>query len=98
MATGTESGAEDDDDYPFLIDWSEVHDPDDDIVDGLALPGRWTQFIAGAKVGKSSLTMFIAIELSEGRDPFDGTPIDPVVVLYCDGEMGRRDLEKLIRD
>ena len=43
------------------------------------------------------LLLWIAIELSEGRDPIDGTPIDPVTVLWCDGEMGRDDLEELIR-
>jgi hypothetical protein len=80
-----------------FIDWSVAHDPVDALVDGFLMPGRWTQNIAGAKDGKSSLSMWVAIELSEGRDPFDATTLDPVSVVYCDGEMGRDDLEDLIR-
>lgn len=89
---------DDDDEFIVpLINWAQVHDPGDDVVEGLAMYGRWTQFVASPKVGKSSLLVFMAIELSEGRDPFDGTPRDPVEFLYCDGEMGRLDLEELIR-
>jgi AAA domain len=96
IAAGERPG-DDDEDIAEVIDWSQVHDPADDVVEGLVMPARWTQFVAGPKAGKSSLTMFMAIELSEGRDPLDGSPIDPVTVLYCDGEMGRDDLEELIR-
>jgi hypothetical protein len=81
-----------------LIDWSVVHDPADDLVERYVMPGRWTQNVVGAKGGKSSWTMWLAVELSEGRDPVDGTPAAPVTVLYCDAEMGRDDLEALIRD
>jgi hypothetical protein len=81
-----------------LIDWSVVHDPADDLIEGYLMPGRWTQNVVGAKGGKSTWTMWLATELSEGRDPIDGTPVVPVTVLYCDAEMGRRDLESLIRD
>ena len=91
--------AEDDDELLLeLIDWSVVHDPADDLVERYIIPGRWTQNVIGAKGGKSSWTMWVAVELSEGRDPVDGTAVDPVSVLYCDGEMGRADLEALIRD
>jgi hypothetical protein len=96
------------DDYQFededdellleLIDWRVTHDPADDLIERYVMPGRWTQNVAPAKAGKSAWTMWCAIELSEGRDPVEGTPVEPVVVLYCDGEMGRMDLEQLIRD
>jgi hypothetical protein len=92
------STASADEDLLELVDWSVVHDPVDDLVDGYVIPGRWTQNVVGAKGGKSSWTMWVAVELSEGRDPIDGTPRVPVTVLYCDGEMGRLDLEQLIRD
>jgi hypothetical protein len=64
----------------------------------LLIPGRWVQFIAGAKGGKSSVVMFMVVELSEGRHPFDQTAQPPVKVLYLDGEMGLRDLRDLIED
>jgi hypothetical protein len=89
---------EHDDGMVPLIDWTEAYDPADDIVERLVIPGRWSQFVAKAKGGKSSLLMFMMIELSAGRDPFDGTRQQPVTVLYCDGEMGRADIEELIRD
>ena len=79
-----------------IIDWSAIHEPVDDLVDGLVIPGRWTQLIAPAKAGKSSLLVFTAIELAEGRSPFDGTATPPVPVVYLDGEMGRTDLQELI--
>jgi hypothetical protein len=87
------------DEEPLLefIDWTVAYAPVDDLVEGYVIPGRWTQNIGSAKDGKSSLTMWIAIELSEGRDPFDGTAVEPVSVIYGDGEMGRLDLEALIR-
>lgn len=91
------NGAGDGEGMVDLVDFAEVHDSADDLVEGLFLPGRWTQMPAAAKAGKSTLLVWITLELSEGRDPFDGTPIEPAVVLYADGEMGRDDLEELIR-
>lgn len=89
----------DDDQQPIeLIDWATIHDHGDEIVPGLLMPGRWTSLAAGAKAGKTTLEMFLTIEISEGRDPFDGNPIEPVVVLYVDAEMGRLDLEERIHD
>jgi AAA domain len=94
-----ENDPEDDDDGMVpLIDWTHVHDPDDDVVEGLVIYGRWLQLVAQAKEGKSSFEAWVALELSEGRDPFDGTQRDPVRVLYCLGEMWKPDLEELIRD
>jgi hypothetical protein len=80
-----------------LIDFATVHEHVEEILDGLILPGRWTAFAAPAKAGKTTLEMFLTVELSEGRDPFDGTPIDPVTVLYVDAEMGRLDLDERLR-
>ena len=81
-----------------LIDWSRIHDNGDEIVEGLVIPGRWTALAARAKAGKTTLEMFVTVEISEGRDPFDTTPREPVTVLYVDGEMGRFDLEERLRE
>lgn len=81
-----------------LIDWATIHDHGDEIVDGLLIPGRWTALAAKAKAGKTTLEMFVTVEISEGRDPFDSTRREPVIVLYVDGEMGRFDLEERIKE
>lgn len=81
-----------------LIDWSALHDHGDEIVDGLLLPGRWTAIAAKAKAGKTTLQMFVSVQVSEGLEPFDCVGRAPVTVLYVDGEMGRFDLEERIRD
>lgn len=81
-----------------LIDWTTIHDRGEAIVDGLVIPGRWTAIAAKAKAGKTTLEMFATVEVSEGRDPFDGTRCDPVTVLYVDGEMGRFDLEQRLHE
>ena len=78
------------------IDWSTIDEPEDEIVPGLIIPGRWTSIAAPAKSGKTTLMLGISIEISEGRDPFDGHEIDPVTVLYVDAEMGRIDLKERI--
>jgi hypothetical protein len=80
-----------------LIDWATIHENDDAIVDGLALPGRWTALAAPAKAGKSELILNVALHVSEGRDPFDRTQMEPVTVLYVDAEMGRLDLYERIK-
>jgi hypothetical protein len=80
----------------LLVDWLTVGAPVDHLVDGFAGAGLWTQLVAPAKGGKSTLLVAMSVELSEGRDPFDGSPIDPVVVLYADGEMGPADVAELI--
>jgi hypothetical protein len=78
------------------IDWSKTQQPADDLVERLIIPHRWVQFIAPAKAGKSSLEMFIAIELSEGREPFEQSSVTPVPTIWLDGEMGETDLAELI--
>ena len=74
----------------------DIHD--DDIIEGLIIPGRWLQMVAPSKQGKSSLLLWTAIELAEGRHPYDGSSIPAVSVAYCDGEMGYSDLQQLITD
>lgn len=98
QAAATEGAAPEsgDDGMVRLIDWTTPNDVGDDLVDGLVIPGRWTQFVAAAKTGKSTLLVSMSLELSEGRDPFDGTPTTPVTVLWVNGEMGRDDLDELI--
>ena len=78
----------------IIIDWSEERDHADELVEGFAMAGRWTAIAAAAKAGKSSLLISMSVEISEGRDPFDGTPIEPLRVLYVDAEMGRLDMEE----
>ena len=89
---------DEDPDHVRLMDWTRVHDSEDDLVEGLVMRSRWTQLIAAAKAGKSSLALWIGLELSDGRDPWDASARNPVRVLWCDGEMGEPDLEELIRD
>ena len=45
---------DEDDGMCSLVNFAEVHDVGDDIVEGSFLPGRWTQLPAAAKAGKSS--------------------------------------------
>jgi Bifunctional DNA primase/polymerase, N-terminal/AAA domain len=88
------------DDYQddtFILTFEDIAN-EDHIVEGLIVPGRWLQLVAPSKQGKSSLLMFTAIELAEGRHPYEGTPTEPMSVLYCDGEMGYTDLKQLIAD
>ena len=81
-----------------LIDWATIHDHGDEIVPGLLIPGRWTALGAPAKQGKTTLIMAVTVEISEGRDPFDGNAMEPHVVLYVDAEMGRLDLEERLHE
>jgi hypothetical protein len=81
-----------------LIDWTTIHNHGDEIVEGLLLPGRWTAMVAGAKAGKSTLSLYATVEVSEGRDPFDDIVRPAVPVLYVDGEMGRFDLEERLHE
>lgn len=83
-----------------LVDWPDAYDGErrnDAIVDGIIIPGRWTALGAPGKVGKSTLELAIGVALSQGHDPFDHTPRDAVVVLYCDSEMGRLDVVDRLR-
>ncbi len=77
-----------------LTDWTQAfnREPVDALQDGLLFPGRWTALVAPAKTGKSTLALHIAHNLARGREPFTGTPGDPVAVLYLDGEMGVLDV------
>jgi hypothetical protein len=91
----TEEGSVDDERPPVsveLIDWSTLHERPDEIVEGVIIPGRWTAIAAKAKMGKSTYLMYVTVEISNGRDPFTGQPVDTVAVLYVDAEMGRFDL------
>jgi hypothetical protein len=85
------------DDWLFL-DWSNLfaYEPAPAIVEGLVFPGRWTHHVAAPKVGKSTLLLHVAHSLARGVDPFDGSSVEPVDVVYVDLEMGRVDaLERL---
>ena len=87
------------DDYILeIIDFSRLHEPANDIVDGVVTPGRWTAFVAPAKQGKTTFIMNMAVNCSVGIDPFTGITQTPVKVLYLDCEMGRLDLEERIFD
>lgn len=77
-----------------LIDWAAAFNrpPDDAVVEGLIFPGRWTAFVAPAKLGKSTLALHIAHRLSRGFDPFHNARLPAVDILYLDGEMGEIDV------
>lgn len=81
-----------------LDDWGDNETEIEDLLEGVIIPGRWSQVVAQKKEGKTSLLMYLAIELSEGRHPFKGTPGDHVETLYLDGEMGKTDVGVLIED
>lgn len=81
-----------------LINWDTIHDHGDEIVPGLIIPGRWTSLAAAAKAGKTTLEMFITLQISLGHDPFDNNLITPQHVLYIDAEMGRLDLEERLHE
>ncbi len=88
-------------DVPALdvVDWGDLFagvSHEDPLIDGVAYRGRWTAHAAPGKAGKSSYTIHLAVEAQRGRDPFDGTPRNPLTVMYVDAEMGRVDmLERL---
>lgn len=67
-------------------------------VDGLIFPGRWTQIVAAAKAGKSTLGIHLAVSLALGRDPFSGAPRPALSVTYLDAEMGRLDMGERLRE
>lgn len=86
------------DDTLTLVNWNDDQEPRKELVEGLLFAGSWTQVVAPAKAGKSTVTIWLALELSEGRDPLDGHDIVPVTVLLVNGEMGLDDLEELFDD
>jgi hypothetical protein len=70
-----------------ILDWNELYahddDHDDTIIPGLAHRGRWTAINAGAKAGKSTFIVGLAIATAHKHD---------ITVLYLDAEMGRTDM------
>lgn len=80
-----------------LIDWTALDEREEAIIEGIAHPGRWTAVAGPAKSGKSEFLLNVALHISEGRDPFDRTPLLAAVrVLWLDAEMGRLDLAERI--
>ena len=61
-------------------------------VDDIWPAGRQLHIFAARKTGKSLLMLWIAACLAVGRDPFNGRPIPPVIVVYLDYEMTEDDL------
>lgn len=60
--------------------------------------GRQCHLHAARKTGKSLISLWIACELSCGRDPFTGQPQAPVKVGYLDFEMTEDDLAERIEE
>ena len=70
-----------------ILDWDELYahedDQDDTIIPGLAHRGRWTAINAGAKTGKSTVIVGLAVTTAHKHD---------TKILYLDAEMGRTDM------
>lgn len=86
---------------PFLVDWStfwttEHHE--EWLLEPLFADGRAHAIYAGAKTGKSYLTLAACAALATGR-PFLGKPAgDPVHVLYVDYEMTAEDIRDRLEE
>jgi hypothetical protein len=81
-----------------LIDWAKLHEPVPAVIDGLAFAKRWTQLVAKAKQGKSTLLVNMSLAVAQGRDPFDGTVQEPVSVLFLSMEMTDADLAEILEE
>lgn len=68
------------------------------LVEGFWPAGKHLHLFAAHKTGKSLVSLFIAVCLAMGRDPFTGDPIPPHHVTYIDKEMTRQDLQERLFD
>jgi hypothetical protein len=94
---GADQPEADDDDELQVADWTTLHrDEGEDVVPGLLLPGRWTQFVGAAKSGKSTLLVWTTLRVADGLHPYDASPQDPHRILWMDGEMGLADLADIV--
>ncbi len=92
------SVSEDPDDQlrALLVDWPTFWTQEHGDAEWLAEPvipaGRSTAIFAPGGTGKSLLSLWLAVNLATGRDPFTGRRQDPIDVLYLDYEMTADDL------
>jgi AAA domain len=88
-------------DLPKPINWAWLFAQDfkmEWLVENVWPVGSAVHLHAPRKVGKSLTTLWIALELANGRDPFTGVAIKPVVVGYLDYEMTEKDLWERAND
>lgn len=79
-----------------LIDWKNVNDRPEALIEGLVYPGRWIAFFGGPKAGKSTLLIALSLDIARGYNTTAAAHRTPTRVLYVDAEMGRVDmLERL---
>lgn len=82
----------------FRIDWATFWADEGDGVDFLCEPflvaGRGHALYAGAKTGKSLLTLEAAAAIATGREFLDQPAGQPRVVVYCDYEMTADDVRE----
>lgn len=83
------------------VNWHEAFQEDytsEWLVKGLWPEGRHLHIHAGAKTGKSLLTLWMALHIATGVDPFSGIHYKPKVVLYLDREMTMQDVVERVTD
>lgn len=68
------------------------------LVEGFWPTGKHVHLFAAHKTGKSLLSLWVAVSLAIGRDPFTGAPIPKRHVSYFDWEMTRQDLQERLFD
>lgn len=101
MRQGNGTEPERDPRIPVPIDWAALFARENNaewLVENLWPVGRQCHLHAARKQGKSLVALWIACELSCGRDPFSGTVIPPVRVGYFDYEMTEDDLLERIEE
>ena len=75
----------------------EGHDLDW-LVDDIWPEGRHIHIHAQRKAGKSLISLWIAVHLAIGKDPFSGLAVTPRVVAYYDFEMTEDDIRERLED
>jgi len=95
------NGSNDHDGYALTTDWLALFNNQSDaewLVTDFWPVGRQIHLHAARKQGKSLVTLWIACNLANGRDPFNGNAIPPVRVGYFDFEMTEADLRERLLD
>jgi len=83
------------------VKWSQLADEEFELVwlvEGLWPAGKHLHLFAAHKTGKSLVSLYIAVNLAMGRDPFSGGSIPAHDVTYIDREMTRQDLQERLFD
>jgi hypothetical protein len=86
----------------FFIDWTTFWNRDQSAEDWLVWPlvpvGRGVALYAPAKAGKSLVILSLVAAAATGRKGLDGSPTEPIDVMYLDYEMTQDDLQERLED